>query len=151
MPMDSLGLPDTLAYPPLVDYKLPDTTQTIASSFQCSDKVITVANYANRVSYIDVLGHIIPTTNTSVTFDNVHPGSSTGPTRDGRLKPDIAATGHFTVTPASLGQIVNWMVSRPTRVALGGMHGVLSGSSASSPVVYHSCLLAILFTERHYT
>ena len=48
------NLPDSNSFHDFVRYKFPDTQQTLCSSFQCSDHVITVGNFINRNSYLDV-------------------------------------------------------------------------------------------------
>ncbi|HMT27760.1 MAG TPA: S8 family serine peptidase, partial [Bacteroidia bacterium] len=85
------GLPSSAIVPEIIHYKLPDSLQTIVSGFQCLDNVITVGNYGNRNSYVTLAG-------TTYTDANLIPGqiagnSSWGPTRDARIKPDIAAPG----------------------------------------------------------
>ncbi len=88
-------LPDSITRPDIVHYKLPDTTQNIVSSFTCSEKVIAVGNFTNRKSYPDCDSNL--TVNAS-TPGEIFFSSSIGPNRRGLTKPDISATGDFTVT-----------------------------------------------------
>ncbi len=84
----TVSLPPVSQFPDVARYRSPDQLQTIVSSFQCSDKVITVANFNNRNLWTEVTGNPYQTTDT-VGARGIT--SSIGPTRDGRMKPDITA------------------------------------------------------------
>jgi subtilisin family serine protease len=127
------NLPDSVSYPFIKKYKKPDTDQNIVSSFTCSDKVITVGSYTNRNFYTN--------TNFSVTRDtSLHVGalsafSSKGPTRDGRIKPDITATGEWVLSCARQDELNILSATEPEKVAAGKKHKRSSGTSMSSPAV----------------
>ncbi|MGY6561301.1 MAG: S8/S53 family peptidase [Luteibaculaceae bacterium] len=110
-------------------YKETDNDMTTVSSFACSPDVLTTANLINRNSYIDFNG-ILQTF--AVQPGNMAATSSHGPTRDFRLKPDIAATGdyNFGSAPQSVINAIS-----PSQVAPGGFHQLAGGSSAAAPVV----------------
>ena len=133
------GLPDSTIYPSIVQYKAPDVNQTIVSSFQCNDKVITVGSYDNRNSYANA--------NFTQTIDTtVHPGqlsvfSSHGPTRDGRTKPDITAPGGWILSTGPNYVINGLLATEPQKVAAGGQHFRSSGTSMSGPMVAGMCAL----------
>jgi hypothetical protein len=133
------GLPDSTVYPSITQYKTPDLDQTIVSSFQCNDKVITVGSYDNRNSYANA--------NFSQTIDTtVHPGqlsvfSSHGPTRDGRTKPDITAPGGWVLSAGPNYVINGLLANEPGKVAAGGQHFRSSGTSMSGPMVAGMCAL----------
>ncbi|MBL0343446.1 MAG: S8 family serine peptidase [Bacteroidetes bacterium] len=100
------GLPTSTIVPEIIHYKLPDSLSTIVSGFQCLDNVITVGNYGNRNSYVTLAG-------TTYTDANTIPGeialnSSWGPTRDGRIKPDIAAPGGIMLSSGQLSLLAVW-------------------------------------------
>jgi minor extracellular serine protease Vpr len=95
-------LPSSATMPDSVFYKLPDTDKTVISGFQCLDNVITVGNYTNRKSFIDNQNALYTRANTAGAIDAT---SSHGPTRDGRIKPDIASPGDFTVAAVPLVMI----------------------------------------------
>ncbi|MBP6391225.1 MAG: S8 family peptidase [Flavobacteriales bacterium] len=121
-------------------YRLPDTEKRVVDSWACSEKVITVGNYRNQISYTD---H----TNTLQTFTGT-PGelvttSSGGPTRDNRLKPDIAATGDITLSSAPLEWLNLLIANDPAKVDVGGYHIRSGGTSIASPVVTGT--VALLF------
>ncbi len=130
--MVSSPLPAPSAYPNITRYVVPDLNQTICSSFQCSDKVITVGQYVNRNSYIDVNGNLqtFPTTvgQLSVT-------SSKGPTRDGRIKPDITSTGEVTLSALRLSSVAFFLANQPYKLAPDSIHIRDGGTSSAAPVV----------------
>lgn len=139
------SLPSQFAYPKIIKYKIADTLQTIVSSFQCSDEVITVGNYIDRNKYIDVNGNL---QTKSETPGQLHESSSTGPTRNNRIKPDIAATGANIMAALPLSMLATYVISFPSIVAQGGYHRTAGGTSASSPVVAG---LAALYFQRNPT
>jgi subtilisin family serine protease len=126
-------LPTPAVYPPIVNYTLPDTAQTMVSSFSCSPTVITVANFTNRKTYLDVNFIERVGENTAGEISN---SSSIGPNRRGYLKPDIGATGEIVFAARSAGRIAGLIsTGQGSLVAVGGMHAVNSGTSMASPVV----------------
>lgn len=136
-------LPTVSQYPRMASYKKADTTQTIVSSFQCSDEIITVANYVNRNQYKDV------NNNTQITAEvpgQIASSSSVGPTRDNRVKPDIAASGASIITATELSMLPNLTITAPQVVAYGGFHVPAGGTSASGPVVTG---LAALYLQKN--
>ncbi|NNF02101.1 MAG: S8 family serine peptidase, partial [Bacteroidia bacterium] len=126
------NLPSQSIFPDIAFYKLPDISQNIVSSFTCSDKVITVGEYANRNFYTDVNGNVVTT---SRTVGEIVETSSHGPTRDGRIKPDISSTGSVTLSAATLASIPWFMANEPFKLAAGGMHFRDGGTSSASPAV----------------
>ncbi|TND08341.1 MAG: peptidase S8 and S53 subtilisin kexin sedolisin [Bacteroidetes bacterium] len=138
------ALPSAGVYPRINYYKPFDTTHTMVSSFQCSDRVIVVGNYVNRDSF--------PGLNSDYTYDSLVTAgdimwnSSIGPTRDGRIKPDITATGAYIHTTADSSILANYIANAPQYVAPGGYHLIFAGSSASSPVVAG---IAALYLQRY--
>ncbi len=129
----STGLPDAGTVPEIVNYKAPDFTQNIVSSWQCSDKVITVGSYVNRDSMTNYYGDNPPFFDTPGTL---YVASSHGPTRDNRIKPDICATGsRILSTEAQI--LSDWLISlgAANYMSQDGMHYLYNGTSFSSPVV----------------
>ncbi|MBV6405393.1 MAG: S8 family peptidase [Flavobacteriales bacterium] len=121
-------------------YRYPDTEMRTVDSWACSDKVVTVANYQNELAYTDY-------TNTLQTFPGtegeISPSSSNGPTRDGRMKPDLASTGDITMSAAPLSWIQFLIANQPYKVDVGGYHIRGGGTSIASPVVAGT--VALLF------
>ena len=130
--MVSSNLPSPVIFPDIVNYVTPDLEQNIVSSFACSDEVITVAQYINRNWYTDVNSNIVTF---PFTVGAIADESSRGPTRDGRIKPDIAATGNVTLSCADLASIPWFLANEPFKLAAGGKHIRDGGTSSSSPVV----------------
>lgn len=142
------ALPSAAIVPEIVYYKLPDSLSTIVSGFQCLDNVITVANYGNRNSYIDINGNTY--TDPTVTPGQIASNSSWGPTRDGRIKPDIAAPGGIMLSCGQLSLMAIW-ATQPTnapKIAFGGFHFRDGGTSSASPVVAG---IAALYLQRNPT
>lgn len=141
----STGLPTTSQYPFITKYVMPDTMQTICSGFQCSDEMITVASYMNCNSWYDV-------NNTLQTPPDVTGAlaitSSGGPTRDGRAKPEVAATGASVFSCMALGMQANLITNAPSAVAQGSLHVIGGGTSMASPVVAG---LAALLLQKYPT
>lgn len=140
------GLPSSSLMSDSAYYKFPDLNQTIVSSFQCLDNVITVGNYTNRMSmlnYNSVL-FVDPTR----TPGKRHPNSSAGPTRDGRIKPDIAAPGDFVMSCSLLSNLPLDAETYPDYYDPGGYHTLGGGTSAASPGVAG---IAALYLQKNPT
>ncbi|MBI3511542.1 MAG: S8 family peptidase [Bacteroidetes bacterium] len=132
-------LPNSTTYPNIAYYKQTDTTYTLCSSFQCSNRTITVANYVNRDVWMDVNNtweH-----DTTVTAGTIMWNSSVGPTRDGRYKPDISAPGANDISCGVISELPAIIAGAPQYVGVGGFHVVDGGTSAASPVVAGSVAL----------
>ena len=126
------SLPTIAEFPDIINYKPPDKNSTLVSSFNCSPNVITVGNYVNRINYVDVAGDT-----------QVYPGpsgslfitSSKGPTRDGRIKPDIAGPGTTVLSAVTLKTIGLDTINQPYNMSQDGYHKRNSGTSMASPGV----------------
>ncbi len=127
------NLPTAVDYPPMSAYILPDTMQSIITGIGCLDNVIVVGNYFNTDRHVDVNG-TLQITPTDLPRD-LAINSSRGPTRDGRIKPDICAPGHHILSCGVLSLIPGMISTQPYKVALGGYHITGGGTSASAPVV----------------
>jgi len=128
----STGLPTVGQYPQIVKHVMPDTLLSMVSSFQCLDDVTTVGNYANLQSYYDYNNVLQSTTDIP---GDIMGTSSLGPTRDGRQKPDITASGTGIFAPCAVNLQATFIGAIPNYMAPGGQHLYGSGTSASSPVV----------------
>lgn len=121
-------------FPFLTKYVRPDSLQSIVSAFQCSEHVIAVGNYVNDSGYVNKFNNWIQTDQPR---GKLALSSSLGPSRDGKIKPEVAASGHNTLStfPLSLITTINNNPPQDTSLALGGMHRANGGTSMSSPVV----------------
>jgi subtilisin family serine protease len=140
------GLPPAAVMPDSIYYKMPDLDQTIVSSFQCLDEVITVGNYTNRRSLLNY-NNVMFIDYTRVPGRR-HPNSSSGPTRDGRIKPDIAAPGDFVMSCSLLSNLPADAIAYPDYYDPGGYHTLGGGTSAASPGVAG---IAALYLQKNPT
>jgi subtilisin family serine protease len=130
--MMNFGLPNSSVLPEIVNYASPDSAKIIVSSFSCGQNTILVGNYYAMQTYLDY------NSNTQVlggTNGNISVNSSRGPSRDNRVKPEIAASGDVHMSAAPLSMIATMIISEPHKVDGGGMHIRNGGTSMASPVV----------------
>jgi subtilisin family serine protease len=140
-------LPTISTNPEISKYKLSDQTMSLTTGFQCSDKIITVANYVNKYGIIDVDTIYRPIGGKQ---NEIASNSSKGPTRDGRLKPDIAASGGQTITAVDSLTAASFKLSPTNRKKLGitGHYSVAGGTSMASPVVA-GCVALLMEKSPH--
>jgi subtilisin family serine protease len=126
--------------PGIANYKYPDLNKTLVSSIQCSDRVLTVANYENRAWYLNA--NINPqtqekdTTFTGFVTGKLNRDSSKGPTRDERQKPDVSAPGTYTLATGNRQHIaVTLGANKGFEIADDSLHNRNGGTSMASPVV----------------
>jgi subtilisin family serine protease len=131
--IQSTNLPSAATYPPMSKYRMPDKLMGMVDSWACSDKVITVANYANQSEFLNYGGTTTVVSN-AVT-GQLAASSSSGPTRDFRQKPEIAATGDVILSAGRLSEITAMINSNSQSLAFSGMHYTNGGTSMASPVV----------------
>lgn len=126
------NLPNVQQFPEMVHYQKPDSIQTIVSSFTCLPSVITVGNYVNRSSYIDVSG---TPRQFNVQAGEISINSSLGPNRLGDLKPDISSAGDLLFSAGRLATIQSAIQTNPAKVSQDSMHFRNGGTSMASPTV----------------
>lgn len=125
------NIPNAAQFPDIVKYQAPDLNQNMVSSFQCSDKVITVGEHVNRSTYIDCDNNLFTSLN-NYTPGQLSPSSSHGPTRDGRQKPDVCASGAMTLSAGAAWVLASFP---HTSQGQGCLHIRDGGTSTASPVV----------------
>lgn len=127
-------LPSSSINPSISQYKLSDQSMSIVSGFQCSDKIITVGNYVNKYGITDIDTIYRPIGGRQ---NEIASNSSKGPTRDGRIKPDIVSSGGQTITTIDSITGAAFAVNAGNRKKLGitGKYVVAGGTSMASPVV----------------
>ncbi len=127
------GLPNVATFPDMRNYKMPDSNETICSSFQCSPHTITVGNYWNHGTMYDY--DTVLTANALYEPCKLWFGSSKGPTRDGRLKPEITSAGNWTYSTMPLQFRAYDIVNSPNVLDIGGYHNADGGTSMAAPEV----------------
>jgi hypothetical protein len=135
-------LPSEIDFPSIIHYTLPDSLQTIVSSWNCSEKVISVGNIKNRSSYPTLSGGMY-TPSDVIPVGKLSVNSSKGPSRVDVIKPDIVASGDVMLSAGPL-----WYLSNPVnynKIDPGAWHMGNGGTSMSSPVIAG---IAALFLER---
>lgn len=139
-------LPTAAQYPPIIHYHSPDTLVTIVSSWNCSEKVVSVGNFRNRAGHIDKNNNYYqPAPTYTAAVGQLSPNSSKGPTRHGLTKPDVSACGDV-----SLSAGPSWLLNNAaynSLVDVGGWHVRNGGTSMASPVVAG---IAALYLEKCY-
>ncbi len=129
----NLPFPTASEYPAMANYVEPDFLEHIVDSWACIPDVLTVANYCNEVSYLDYNGVLRTVPGVE---EDLSGSSSSGPTRDGRMKPDLAATGDVTFSAGVLlliQRVIEFQVG--FKIDPGGMHVRDGGTSQAAPVV----------------
>lgn len=128
----SSSVPTVFQYPAMQHYIMPDSLQTIVGSWNCSEKVISVANMRNRKGHVTLNNtYYQPTSTTPV--GKLSENSSKGPSRNGNTKPDITAAGDVTMSAGPLWYLNN--AANNTTIDIGGFHVRNGGTSMASPVV----------------
>lgn len=136
-----LNLPSDSTFPDIVHYHAPDTFQTIVSGFNCLDNVISVGNYTNTDRHLDI-DSVLQITPADLS-QQIASNSGRGPTRDGRIKPEIQAPGNHIISTGVLSLIPGM---QRFKIAPGGYHITGGGTSASAPVVAG---IAALYLEQN--
>lgn len=113
-----------------------------------SEHIITVGSFNTKNAWTDIdrISHYNP----DIVVGALSPFSSDGPTRDGRLKPEIAAPGQRIAGTLTTDLLYGFEASIFLRqdVLLDGMHGLSQGTSFSAPHV--TGLAALLFGKNPY-
>ena len=137
-------VPTLATYPPIQHYHMPDSLQTIVSSWNCSEKIVSVGNIRGRVGHIDGNGNqYLPAPSYTSVVNQLSPNSSKGPNRHGVVKPDISASGDVSLSAGPF-----WILNDPGWNGTKSddlMHVRNGGTSMASPVVAG---IAALYLEK---
>lgn len=126
-------------------FSSPDDSDTVGSPAD-GRSVIAVGNYVTRAQWTDQAGASLsvcsyfPCRGGQLEEGDIAAYSSTGPTRDGRQKPDISAPGTMIISSLSRDiQLCSATLQddcrSPKEVSQDGLHLVDTGTSMSSPHV----------------
>lgn len=145
MGLNNLIVPNAseILLPAFLHYHTPDSLQTIVSSWNCSEKVISVGNVRSRLGHINNNGAQYYPASDMTPPGKLSPNSSKGPNRHNIVKPDVSASGDVTLASAPM-----WFLANPANNALidsGGWHARNGGTSMASPVVAG---IAALYLEK---
>lgn len=110
-----------------------DNQQTVGGGLNSARRAITVGSYATRWFWQASNGLTFGLTAADRT-GNISTFSSLGPTRDGRIKPEIAAPGQMVISALST-TATNPGPPAASSIAIGGRHQVLNGTSMAAPHV----------------
>jgi hypothetical protein len=126
-------IPTISILPEIINYVLPDSLQSIVSGWNCSEKVISVANMQNGTSYTDINGVFHDDSATLPPSGKLAPSSSIGPSRLNVMKPDITLAGDGTFSPVPICFLENPALQ--FRVLQDGWHAPNGGTSMASPAL----------------
>ena len=125
-------IPLAAIVPEITKYQMPDFNQSIVSSYNCSNKIISVGNVKSRNQHT-TKNNTTYTSTSSVLIGELVAGSSKGPNRHNVTKPDIAASGEFGVSPVPAWRYTNSTYN--SAVDINGFQGRNNGTSMASPTV----------------
>jgi hypothetical protein len=137
------AVPTVSVYPPIVHYHGPDSLQSIVSSWNCSEKVISVGNVRCRLGHIDNNGNQYYPASDMTHPGKLSPNSSKGPSRHDIIKPDVSATGDVTLGSGPMAFLLN--PANNAAIDSGGWHVRNGGTSMASPTVAG---IAALYLEK---
>ncbi len=133
-------VPDPVDYPDIVHYVLPDVRSGIVDAWACSPGVLTVGNYWNENEYLAANDSLVQS---GTVEGGLNATSNHGPTRDGRIKPDLAAPGDLTLSAGPPAQLAAFLATQPWKLSNDSLHMRNGGTSIASPMVTGSVALLL--------
>ena len=116
-------------------YNAPEQKQNIVGYWTCANEVIAVSAYQNQTYMLNYLGDSVYLGTNGFPQGGIAPFSSIGLTRDGRQKPDIAASGGQVIAAATLSDIDYYKRVNYTYLHEDGWHVSNRGTSMAAPFV----------------
>ena len=113
----------------------PDNHQTMVGYWACSPSVITVGAYHNRDSMRNWSGQAVNLAWSGVAVGDLAHFSSLGPTRDGRLKPNLTAPGGQVISAADLAGLDRYRQQNYAFLHESGFYVSDRGTSMAAPMV----------------
>lgn len=112
-----------------------------------AQKLICVGSYVTKTQWVDIDG-VTRIQGGSPTLNAISSFSSIGPSRDGRLKPDITAPGEVIVAAFSNDLTIGSGGTPRSNIILGGKHQKMQGTSMATP---HVTGVVALMLQRNST
>ncbi|MFH1723972.1 MAG: S8 family serine peptidase [Elusimicrobiota bacterium] len=110
-----------------------DPASTVASP-AVADNVISAGSYCSKREWrADNNGNYFDTDCSDAQLGDISVFSNRGPTRDGRVKPDLAAPGHRVAS--ALSADITGDSESPQNIALDSRHRLINGTSMATPVI----------------
>jgi subtilisin family serine protease len=130
-----IGTSDIVDSSPIAHSIAPDNLQTIVGYWNCSEEVISVASYQNQTYIINYALDSFYLGTAGFPQGGISPFSSLGPTRDGRQKPEITASGGQVMSAAPMSNLLGFRASLSPNLDQAGFHVSNRGTSMSAPLV----------------
>lgn len=129
------GTSNMLANIGIPKYKSPDNLKTLVTSWTCSDHVITVGSYQNQTYMLNYQTDSVYLGTMGYPQGGISHFSSLGPTRDGRQKPDLNASGGQVLSAAPVSTLDYYKNISYQNLDIAGWHVSNRGTSMSAPLV----------------
>jgi minor extracellular serine protease Vpr len=131
----TLGSSNMVMNANVAHYVNPDHYQSIVGLWNCSPHVISVASYQNMSMMENWSADTVQLSTNGFPAPGISHFSSVGPTRDGRVKPDLAASGGQVLSANPIQLLQQYRQSAYPFLDRGGWHVTNRGTSMAAPMV----------------